>query len=118
MSDTITATKRQLTIKTGVVKRLTKEETLYIKEVSDHTAKLQKMEAEEKDEWTIKNQRKVIADCAQMIPDTRKRLANAVDELSHYLEGVEGEELQNSTEVTAAKQALQAAQEQQQQQQS
>ncbi|CAO1623846.1 unnamed protein product [Parajaminaea phylloscopi] len=103
-----TATKRQLTIKTGVVKRLTKEEQTYIQEAKDQEKRVKEYEAGDKDEWDVKQQHKVLQDCLQMIPDCRKRLEVAVEDLVNLVEGLD-EELASTSEAAGARTALEAA---------
>ncbi|XP_030624734.1 tubulin-specific chaperone A isoform X2 [Chanos chanos] len=47
---------RQIKIKTGVVKRLAKEEVLYIKEAKQQEEKIERLKAEAGDEYLIKKQ--------------------------------------------------------------
>ncbi|MCO5580075.1 hypothetical protein L7F22_033941 [Adiantum nelumboides] len=79
------STKRQLTIKTGVVKRLVKEEKSYVKEAQEQEARVAKTEAEGREEWEVKKQKEVLQDCLQMIPDCKKRLEAAVADLQNIL---------------------------------
>ncbi|PWN53055.1 TBCA-domain-containing protein [Violaceomyces palustris] len=104
----ITASKRQLTIKTGVVKRLTKEEKTYVKEVEEQLARIDQYISEGKDEWHVNKQREVLQDCIKMVPDCRKRLQNAVEDLESLLEGLEGE-IHSTDEAKAASEVLQLA---------
>lgn len=125
---------------------LVKEEKSYIKEAEDQEARVATFESEGKEEWEVKKQvctgrldraqasltiappqREVLQDCRQMIPDCRKRLLAAVDDLQSILvseqsacpcpisdlraavqDGVEGE-VAESDEAKAAKEALQSA---------
>ncbi|UZJ51274.1 hypothetical protein CBS101457_000594 [Exobasidium rhododendri] len=102
------ASKRQLTIKTGVVKRLTKEEKSYVKESEDQEARVARYESEGKDEWEVKKQREVLQDCRQMIPDCRKRLQIAAEDLQSIVDNLV-DEAADSDEARAAKEALQLA---------
>ncbi|XP_017543018.1 tubulin-specific chaperone A isoform X1 [Pygocentrus nattereri] len=47
---------RQIKIKTGVVKRLAKEEVLYIKEAKQQEERIERLKAEAGDEYLIKKQ--------------------------------------------------------------
>lgn len=64
---------RQLTIKTGVVKRLTKEKTVCEKEVVTEQHRLERFKSEGADEHVLKKQEEVIAECLMMLPDTLRR---------------------------------------------
>lgn len=79
------ATKRQLTIKTGVVRRLAKEESSYLVEARQQEERIQKFLDEGRDDYALKQQRSVLTDTLKMIPDCRKRLELAADELRHFL---------------------------------
>ncbi|PWN99301.1 tubulin binding cofactor A, partial [Tilletiopsis washingtonensis] len=78
-------TLRQLKIKTGVVKRLTKEEKTYAQEAEDQKARIERITREGADEWDVKKQHEVLRDCEQMIPDCARRLAAAVEDLQALL---------------------------------
>lgn len=64
---------RQLSIKTGVVKRLTKERTVYEKEVQTERKRLDKFKSEGADEHVLKKQEEVIQECLMMLPDAVRR---------------------------------------------
>ncbi|TKY89203.1 hypothetical protein EX895_001734 [Sporisorium graminicola] len=99
--------KRQLQIKTGVVKRLAKEESSYLVEAKQQEERIQKFVDEGRDEYDVKQQRSVLTDTLKMLPDCRKRLQLAADDLVNYLEGVQDDaEVQNSLEYSTAKQLL------------
>ncbi|SPO21609.1 related to Tubulin-specific chaperone A [Ustilago trichophora] len=94
--------KRQLTIKTGV-------ENSYLKEAQEQQVRIQKFIDDGRDEYDVKQQRTVLQDTLKMIPDCRKRLELATDELHNYLEGLEEEDdsqVKSTTEFTTAKEVL------------
>ncbi|XP_063433754.1 tubulin-specific chaperone A-like [Mytilus galloprovincialis] len=95
---------RQIKIKTGVVKRLTKEKLSYEKESEQQEAKIEKMKTEGKDEYDIKKQVEVLGECKQMIPDSLKRLKVAHEELTKLLE--KEEDLKEAEEYKAAETSL------------
>lgn len=64
---------RQLVIKTGVVKRLTKEKTVYEKEENTEKARLDKFKNEGADDHVLRKQEEVIQECQMMIPDSKRR---------------------------------------------
>ncbi|KAG9355069.1 hypothetical protein JZ751_001782 [Albula glossodonta] len=76
---------RQIKIKTGVVKRLAKEEVLYVKEAKQQEEKIERLKAEGGDEYVIKKQMEVLQESRMMIPDCHRRLAVAHMELSQLL---------------------------------
>ncbi|XP_036385703.1 tubulin-specific chaperone A [Megalops cyprinoides] len=77
---------RQIKIKTGVVKRLAKEEILYIKEAKQQEEKIERLRAEAGDEYVIKKQMEVLQESKMMIPDCHRRLALAHADLSQLLD--------------------------------
>lgn len=64
---------RQITIKTGVVKRLSKEKTVYKKEVINEENRLEKFKTQGADSHVLKKQEEVIQECLMMVPDCQKR---------------------------------------------
>ncbi|KAI0046689.1 tubulin binding cofactor A, partial [Auriscalpium vulgare] len=127
MSDAV-AVRRQLKIKSGVVKRLSKEIGLYTKEVEQNRIKVEKFKADGAEDWDIKNgvrtyqsvsscpltlwQRKtrLIDESQRMVRDSQDRLGKATEELrvlvnsAERVDGLEGEE-----ELAEARETLEAA---------
>ncbi|KDN36560.1 tubulin binding cofactor A [Tilletiaria anomala UBC 951] len=102
--------KRQLTIKTGVVKRLTKEEKTYVKEADEQRQRIDKYIDDGKDEWHINKQKEVLQDCLRMIPDSQQRLAAAVEDLVSLLQSLADDaDISSSEAATAAREAIDAA---------
>ncbi|OWF54046.1 tubulin-specific chaperone A-like [Mizuhopecten yessoensis] len=101
---------KQLKIKTGVVKRLTKEKYSYEKEVVKQEEHIEKMKADGKDPYDIKKQGEVLDESKDMIPDTKRRLTKGLEDLQKYMEQAdelkETEEFQ--TAVTMCKEAVTA----------
>lgn len=77
---------RTLKIKTGVVKRLAKEKTVYEREAEQQRNRIDKIKAEGRDEHDIKKQEEVLQECLMMVPDCQRRLAKAFEELKGILE--------------------------------
>ncbi|CAE6450145.1 unnamed protein product [Rhizoctonia solani] len=73
--------KRQMKIKTGSVKRLSKEHNMYRQEALQLKVKHDKLVADGADEYDIKNAKKIWEEGEKMIPDSETRLAKAVIEL-------------------------------------
>jgi len=97
--------KRQLYIKTGVLKRIAKEKVMYEKEVVQQTAKVDKMKAENKDEHDIKKQIEVLEESKIMIPDCKRRIKAAYDDLQKLVAETEGD-LADMEECKNAKKML------------
>ncbi|XP_062867425.1 tubulin-specific chaperone A [Trichomycterus rosablanca] len=95
---------RQIKIKTGVVKRLAKEEVLYIKEAKQQEEKIEQLKAESGDEYVIKKQIEVLQESKMMIPDCHRRLAMAHADLQQLLEMEE--DLAESEEYREARSIL------------
>ncbi|GFX88707.1 tubulin-specific chaperone A [Trichonephila clavipes] len=94
---------KQIKIKTGVVKRLAKEKSMYEKEAVKEKAKLEKMQASGEDSYLIRKQEEVIKESVMMVPDTMKRYQVAFNELQEILDNeqelAESEEYQAAVEV-------------------
>lgn len=91
---------RQLTIKTGVVKRLSKEKTVYEKEVITQRNRIDKLKTEGADDHVLRKQEEVLQESMMMVPDCQRRLAKAFDELSEMIKNEE--ELKESDQYIAA----------------
>lgn len=98
---------RQLKIKTGVVKRLAKEKTVYEKEAEEQRAYIEKLKRDGKDEYEIRKQEEVLQEALMMVPDCQRRLVRAFDDLKAVLD-VE-QDLKESEEFVAANKVLDEA---------
>ncbi|XP_051693560.1 tubulin-specific chaperone A isoform X2 [Oryctolagus cuniculus] len=77
---------RQIKIKTGVVKRLVKEKVMYEKEAKQQEEKIEKMRAEDGENYAIKKQAEILQESRMMIPDCQRRLEAACTDLQQILE--------------------------------
>ncbi|XP_065912940.1 tubulin-specific chaperone A-like [Dysidea avara] len=77
---------KNLKIKTGVLKRVSKEKTSYEREVVSNENKLEKMIQEGKDEYDIKKQNEIIDESKTMVNDCRRRLEAAYEQMVQILE--------------------------------
>lgn len=77
---------RQIKIKTGIVKRLAKEEIAYKTEAKQQEEKIERLKAEGGDHYVIKKQMEVLQESKMMIPDCHRRLATAHADLLQLLE--------------------------------
>lgn len=64
---------RQLSIKSGVLKRLTKEKIVYEREVVQQRERIDKLKLAGKDEYTMKKEDEVLQESLMMVPDTQRR---------------------------------------------
>ncbi|TNM92170.1 tubulin-specific chaperone A [Takifugu flavidus] len=95
---------RQIKIKTGIVKRLAKEESTYKTEAKEQEEKIERMKAEAGDEYVIKKQMEVLQESKMMIHDSHRRLVTAHSALVQILETEE--DLNESEEYKEAKNIL------------
>lgn len=98
---------RQLTIKTGVLKRLTKEKTVYEKEVLQQKSRIERLKGEGKDDHVLRKEDEVLQEAQMMVPDCTRRLNKAFDDLSEYLKNEV--ELKETKEYLAAEIIVEAA---------
>ncbi|KAH8359299.1 hypothetical protein KR093_005715 [Drosophila rubida] len=98
---------RQLVIKTGVVKRLAKEKTVYEKEVNTELARLEKFKTDGSDDHVLRKQAEVIEECQMMIPDSKRRLQKEYDVLEKYLQ--DEQDLKENEAYTKAAEVLSEA---------
>ncbi|XP_037609464.1 tubulin-specific chaperone A [Sebastes umbrosus] len=77
---------RQIKIKTNIVRRLVKEEISYKKELVQQQEKVDRMKAEAGDEYVLRKQIEVLQESKMMIPDCRRRLTKAHEDLVQILE--------------------------------
>ncbi|EIW73607.1 hypothetical protein TREMEDRAFT_73111 [Tremella mesenterica DSM 1558] len=107
---------KQLDIKKGSLQRLWKEEQLYLKEVAEAQAQLDKLKQEGADGADVRNAAKIQQEAIKMVWRSRESTGQALRELIVFLDGSSGEELIMNTqsyqsalalseEVTAASQA-------------
>uniref|UniRef100_A0A8C4NGY3 Tubulin-specific chaperone A n=1 Tax=Eptatretus burgeri TaxID=7764 RepID=A0A8C4NGY3_EPTBU len=91
---------RQLKIKTGVVRRIFKEEKSYKSESKQHEEKVQTMKEDGSDEYLIKKQNQLLQESTMMIGDCHHRLEAACESLSQLLETEK--EIEDTEEYKAA----------------
>jgi tubulin-specific chaperone A len=93
----------------GVCKRMVKEVSSYEKEVVTNEARVQKMRDEGKDPYSIRKQEEVLQESYMMIPDSKARLENSIQDLEACLNECKEAEGLDQAVVDEAK-ALVAAQ--------
>ncbi|KAI8379527.1 tubulin binding cofactor A [Radiomyces spectabilis] len=97
-------TVRELKIKTNVVKRLFKEQIAYGKEAQDQQKRIDKLIANGADEADVRKQKEVLEETLCMIPDVKKRLAKAYEDLQDKVQDpayADTEELKEAQTVLA-----------------
>lgn len=98
---------RTLKIKTGVVKRLAKEKTVYEREAEQQKERIQRFKDEGKDDYEIRKQEEVLSESLMMVPDCQRRLAVAYEELHKILESEQ--DLKETEDYLAAAKVLDEA---------
>lgn len=64
---------RQMTIKTGVVKRLAKEKVVYEREADVNRSRIAKFKAEGKDDHVVRKEEECLQETLMMVPDCQRR---------------------------------------------
>jgi tubulin-specific chaperone A len=98
----------QLQIKVNVVKRIQKEEQYYLKEMVEVQEKIDKMEADGKDFYEVRQVKQSLQETKDMLPDVKKRLTQAVQDLTDYVQKDFGH--MENTEDPALQEAMQIIQ--------
>ncbi|KAH9976046.1 tubulin binding cofactor A [Russula compacta] len=111
MSSDTPATRKQLKIKTGVVKRYQKELSFYRTEVVEHKKKLESVTASGGESWDVKNAASLVRESENMVRDTATRLERAAGELEDLLKSAKrNAELEQDPEFREAEAVLAASQ--------
>ena len=76
---------KKMKIQTGVVTRISKEKTMYKKEIVTMEKHIEDMKASGKDEYDIKKRTECLEESRMMIPDCEKRLKLAVEAMTSLL---------------------------------
>lgn len=64
---------RTIKIKTGVLKRLTKEKTVYEREIDQQKQRIEKLRSEGKDEHVLRKEEEILQESHMMVPDSHRR---------------------------------------------
>lgn len=64
---------KQLTIKTGVLRRIAKEKVVYAREADAQRARIERIKSEGKDEHVVRKEEEVLQECLMMIPECERR---------------------------------------------
>ena len=86
-------TPRQLKIKTGIVRRITREYDSYQTEIQKDKDRIIKLRDTDPNDYAIRKQEEVLAETISMVPNTRKRLQDALEDLCNFMK-------ENDTEQT------------------
>jgi tubulin-specific chaperone A len=99
---------KTLKIKSGVVKRYTKEKQSYEKEASIQRGKIEKFKEEGKDDHFIRQQEGCLKESEMMVPEVQRQLLKSYDELKGIVDDQQGE-LGATAEYKAALQIIEDA---------
>lgn len=99
---------KTLKIKTGVLKRIVKEKTTYIKEVGVEEARYEKFKAGGSDEYVLKKQLEVIQESRMMVPECQRRIVRAYEDLKAILDSEQ--DLKDTEDYKIALQIVEDAQ--------
>ena len=80
---------RKLKIKSGVVKRITREYASYEEEVKKDRERMNRFKESNSDDAAMRRQQEVLEETIKMIPDTRRRLRTAYDDLKDYMKTID-----------------------------
>lgn len=101
---------KQLKIKAGAVKRTNREYHSYEEELRTERDRLQKLTTSGASDHAVKKQQDVIQESISMLPNTKKRLQDAVDDLQSFLqEQASNTDLTQSDEWRDAQTQIQTA---------
>src|SRR5574343_944028 len=104
--------KKQLKIKSGIVRRITREYESYQKEIAKDKDRIEKLRDNGAGEHDIRKQEEVLQETISMVPNTRKRLQDALEELCNHMKDNDTDEvLIASEEWTEASTIVSKAQE-------
>ncbi|KAF2853814.1 tubulin-specific chaperone-like protein Rbl2 [Plenodomus tracheiphilus IPT5] len=95
----------KVTIATGVVNRLVKEEASYHKEIEQQEARIKKHETSEGDEnaeYTLRQERQALQETKNVLPGMKTKIETALEKLEDELENGEASE----AEVAKAREAI------------
>mmetsp|Transcript_12241 Transcript_12241/g.23048 ORF Transcript_12241/g.23048 Transcript_12241/m.23048 type:complete len:107 (+) Transcript_12241:53-373(+) len=99
--------KRQVKIKTGIVKRLRKELAMYEKEKVQNDKRVEDMRASGADTYDVRQAERVADESAMMIPDCKVRFEAAFLDLKNLADAEkENEEIRDTEEFKLALEAL------------
>ena len=89
---------RKLYIKSGMVRRLTREYSAYENEVRTQKDKILKMQDSAPEEHVLRKQEEILQESINMLPDTRRRLQVAYDGLKDFMKSVDTDESLTASE--------------------
>lgn len=64
---------RTIKIKTGVLRRLTKEKAVYEREIDQQKQRIEKLRGEGKDDHVMRKEAEILQEAQMMVPDSHRR---------------------------------------------
>lgn len=64
---------RTIKIKTGVLRRLTKEKSVYEREIDQQKQRIEKLRGEGKDDHVMRKEEEILQEAQMMVPDSHRR---------------------------------------------
>ena len=102
---------KQLKIKSGIVRRIAREYESYEKEIKKDRERIAKLKDQGESDYTIKKQEEVLQETISMLPNTRKRLGEALEDARNFMkENDTNQELTSTEDWTQAEQHVATAQ--------
>nr|AHG99262.1 beta-tubulin cofactor A [Euplotes focardii] len=83
---------RSIKIKTGVLKRSVKDFTYFREEAKQLEEKVDKLKADEVDEYDINKQTQVMQESLDLLPDCKNKIESALEDLKGLVEDYEDTE--------------------------
>eukprot|EP00736_Rhodelphis_marinus_P005520 Rmarinus@m.28292 len=100
---------RDLKIKTGKVSRTRKEYLSYQQEKAKQESRIEQMKKDGKGEHEIRKQEEVLQETVVMLPDTRMRLSQYMEELVDFTKSLTDDNIRESEDFKAALSAIEEA---------
>ncbi|KAI9105957.1 tubulin-specific chaperone A [Phlyctochytrium arcticum] len=99
---------KQLKVQTGALKRINKDLLYYKKEYAAQEARIAKLVADGADEHDVRKQQEVLEETNQMLPDCRRRITSAHNDLLSTLNQITkvNDVDLSSEEIVAARAAI------------
>lgn len=78
---------KQLEVKTKIIARMVKEVEHYKQETVEHEDRIAAMKTQGRDPYDVKKAVEVLEETKMMIPDSKRRLCEALDDLEQFIDG-------------------------------
>lgn len=107
-----TSPTQQLRIKSGILQRLIREYESYQQEIQSDLNRIFKLKTDGADGYSIRKQEQVLNETIMMVPNTRGRLQQAINNLSDFIKEIDCKaSVLNTEEWKFAREVFEKAQE-------